>query len=326
LKMEEAYLQEKSDISSGMSRKEAKAKSKKKVSLYHHLTVCLIVLIWGLFAYRLFFAKTVSSVFLSLAVPAGISYWSLEEIGYLTDVMWKKEKAEHSFLKFFLFISFFPQLLEGPIARYSETADDIYSWNGLKDEDCVEGMVRVLRGLFRKIVIANRMASMVQPLFDHPENYNGLILLLAGPLYALWLYMDFSGSIEVVNGIACFLGVHLPVNFRRPFFAENAGEFWRRWHITLGRWFREYVFYPLSTGSLVMKWVKYARGKVSQNLTKLVTSAIVLFPVWIATGIWHGPRWTYVFYGFYYFVVLMLEQVWKLYFDSKHLPHAVWLC
>lgn len=242
-----------------------------------------------------------------IIVPIGISYYSLEAAGYLLEVYWKRMPADPSFTRVALFLSFFPQTMEGPIARYQDTADQLSEGKSIRFTNLQRGFVRILYGLFKKVVIADRLSVPVGTLFDAYEQYHGLMIVAAAVFYTLQLYMEFSGGIDIILGSAELFGISLPENFRQPFFAHGPAEFWRRWHISLGTWLKTYIFYPVSTSRGVKRWNKFARKKLGKYLAKVGVSALSLFPVWLFNGIWHGPQWNYIFYGMYYFVILLLE-------------------
>lgn len=241
------------------------------------------------------------------AVPIGISFYTLQAVGYITDVYWGRIKGDCFLGKTALFLGFFPQIMEGPIALYSQTADALWEGNPIKAKNLSEGSLRILWGLFKKMVIADRLNLPVQEIFEHYGSYNGLIIAFGAVAYTIQLYMEFSGCMDIVIGSSNMFGVCLPENFRQPFASRNAAEFWRRWHITLGVWFKTYVFYPLSASAVVKRWNKFGRAHFGKYVTNLGVSAFCLFPVWLLNGLWHGPRWSYVFYGMYYFVILLLE-------------------
>ncbi len=243
----------------------------------------------------------------SLLVPIGISFYTLEAIGYLTDVFWGRVKAARHLGKLALFLGFFPQIMEGPIALYSDTSEELWKGAPLKSENLSAGYIRIFWGLFKKLVIADRLSKLVSNIFGAYQQYHGVVILIGAIAYTIQLYMEFSGTMDVIIGSGRLFGVKLPENFRQPFLSKNASEFWRRWHITLGVWFKTYIFYPISVSGLVKKWNRFAKKHCSKYISNLVVSALCLFPVWICNGLWHGPKWTYIFYGIYYFVILMLE-------------------
>ena len=161
-------------------------------------------------------------------------------------------------------------------------------------------------GLFEKVVIADHLANGVSYLFK--QTYlPGSLSLLAAVLCTMQMYMDFAGTIDIAIGSAHIFGIDLPENFRQPFFAKNASDFWRRWHITLGTFFRDYIFYPVSLSKPVMKITKWTKKHLGKKCAKFIGPSIALLFVWLANGIWHGPRWTYILYGIYYFVLILIE-------------------
>lgn len=244
---------------------------------------------------------------MGLAVPIGISYYTLEAIAYLADVYWEKIPAEKSLTNIFLFMSFFPKLVEGPITRYSE-AGRLFAGEGICEKDVAEGYQRILWGLFKKLVIADHLAPAVNQLYEG-DYMDGGVALFAALLFTLQEYMDFSGAIDIAIGSARVFGVRLSENFKQPFYAKNASDFWRRWHITLGTFFKDYIFYPVAVSKPVIGLTGRVNKTAGKRISRFVTPAIALFFVWISNGLWHGPRWTYVFYGMYYFVLILLENI-----------------
>lgn len=242
---------------------------------------------------------------LKILVPIGISFYSLQAVGYLLDVHWKRFRAETNFGKVFLFLIFFPTLMEGPIMRWEDMKDQLFEGNDLSVESVSQGAVRIGWGLFKRMLISDRMNTMVNVLFSSNRRFSGLMILLTGVVVTVQLYMEFSGTIDIVIGSARIFGIRLTENFRQPFLAESAAEFWRRWHITLGVWFKNYIFYPVSTSALMKKWNRFGRKHCGTYVTNLVISAIALFPVWILNGLWHGPKVPYILYGIYYFIILL---------------------
>ena len=244
-----------------------------------------------------------------ILLPIGISFYTLQAIGYLADVYWDKIKEEQPLGKVALFLGFFPQIMEGPISMYAQTADALWSGEPLHIENLSRGFLRIFWGLFKKIIIADRLYVLVQAVFDHYFQYTGGTIAIAAVAYTVQLYMEFSGCMDIVIGSGRLFNVILPENFCQPFASVNASEFWKRWHITLGVWFKTYIFYPVSVSPIIKKWNQFGKKHLSKYGTRLGVSAICLFPVWLCNGLWHGPRWSYLFYGMYYFTILMLEQV-----------------
>jgi alginate O-acetyltransferase complex protein AlgI len=175
----------------------------------------------------------------TLAAPIGISYYSLQAISYMTDVYRGTQESCKNPVKVALYLSFFPQIMEGPISRFSETADALYGGNSIQFENLVFGYQRIIWGLFKKMVIADRLAPLVVKVFSSYNNFDGAAILVGVLAYTMQLYMEFSGCMDIIMGSGEIFGVPLPENFRQPFFAKNAGDFWRRWHITLGAWLKD---------------------------------------------------------------------------------------
>ena len=250
--------------------------------------------------------------------PMGISFYTLEAVGYIADIYWERYPAEKHLGKLALFLSFFPQIMEGPIARYPDTSDALFAGEPLKMENLNEGFLRIIWGLFKKMIVSDRLTLLTNHIFNNYKEYHGSFIILAAIAYTIQLYLEFSGSIDIVIGSGKLFGVTLPENFNQPFSAQSAAEFWRRWHMSLGNWFRNYVFYPVTVSPLVKNWNKTARKKYGKYWSMVGTSAMALFPVWLATGVWHGAGWKYLFYGMYYFVILFFGEAIKPFKEKNY--------
>lgn len=244
-----------------------------------------------------------------ILVPLGISYYTLEAAGYLLEVYWQRVEPDRNFLRISVFLGFFPQIMEGPIARYQDTAMQFTAGTDIVPDNIVNGCFRILYGMFKKLVIADRLYLVVNEVYSHSGSYHGAVVALAGVCYTLQLYMEFSGMVDVSLGSAQIFGITLPENFRQPFFSQSASEFWRRWHISLGTWLKTYIFYPVTTSKMTMKVNRKVRKKWGKHAAKVVVSFLALTPVWLFNGLWHGPQWNYICYGIYYLVLLMLEVI-----------------
>jgi len=297
---------EKIESSSSGNDRKITAKKKKKVFV---LGVLLNLGILIVLKYTNFIGETFLRshwTVLNLLVPVGISYYSLQAVSYLADIRAKKYSAEHNIFNLALYLSFFATIMEGPIARYNEISASLFSGNAVTYANLTVGYQRILWGLFEKVVIADHLANGVSYLFK--QTYlAGSLSLLAAVLCTLQMYMDFAGTIDIAIGSARIFGIYLPENFRQPFFAKNASEFWRRWHITLGTFFRDYIFYPVSLSRPIMRLTKWTKKHIGRQCAKYIGPSIALLFVWLANGFWHGPRWTYIFYGIYYFVLILVE-------------------
>lgn len=312
----------KSEKTDAAKEEKAKLKSKyqrrSKIILVAGIILALSSLLY--LKYYNFFAENINVLFKSaedspilpakeLMLPLGISFYTMQAISYMADVYWGKFEAQRNPFKLALFLCFFPTIIEGPIALYADMKDKLYVGNPIDPDNVIKGYTRFIWGIFKKLVIADRMNPAVVYLFDPSNKTKGVEVIAAAVIFTVMEYMDFSGCMDMVIGIAMIFGIELPENFRQPFLARNASEFWRRWHITLGVWFKTYIFYPVSMSNLAKKWGKFSRNRVNKHLTRVVASAMALLPVWICNGLWHGPKWTYIFFGIFYLVVILLELI-----------------
>ncbi len=248
---------------------------------------------------------------MKLMQPLGISFYTLQAVSYVIDVYRCKYKATHNFAKIALFLSFFPQVVEGPIGRYDVIGEQLYEGHKFDYDRVCWALQLLLWGLFKKVVIADRAALLVNKVFNHPEDHFGAAPLLAMLFYTLQLYAEFSGCMDIVRGTAGAFGVELQENFRRPFFSTSVNEFWRRWHITLGAWLRDYIFYSISLSKAFMKVSKWAKKHFNAFVGNLLPAAFALFFVWFGNGVWHGAGWKYIVYGLYYYLIMLLGMIFE---------------
>ena len=226
-----------------------------------------------------------------LALPLGISFYTLEAIAYLVDVYYQKTEAEHNLGRIALFLSFFPKIMEGPICRYSQVARPLWEGRQLTYQNLTYGAQRLLWGLFKKLIIADRLNTLVGNLFGHYGQYQGGVVALGAVLYTFQLYADFSGCIDMTIGTGEMFGLKLPENFRQPFFAKSPSEFWRRWHISLSSWLRDYVYISLGGNR---------KGKARTYLNLLITMLL--------GGLWHGANIRFVLWGAMHGVALAIHK------------------
>ncbi|MDO4404523.1 MAG: MBOAT family O-acyltransferase [Atopobiaceae bacterium] len=236
----------------------------------------------------------------------GISFYTLMAASYLFDVYHERIAADRNPLRVALYLSFFPQIMEGPIARYEQTASALWAGNDVSWDDVYAGVTRMTWGFAKKLIVADRLNMLVGTVFDDFQSYNGGLIAIAAVLYTIQLYCDFSGCMDVALGMGQLLGVQLPENFRQPFFSQTASEFWQRWHITLGAWLKDYVYYPIALSKPFKRLTMRARKTLGRRFGPLVTSGIALFSVWFLNGLWHGAGSQYLFFGMYYFVIILL--------------------
>lgn len=229
---------------------------------------------------------------LNWAVPVGISFFTFQALGYLWDVWYGRIKPEKNFLHYALFVSFFPSIVSGPINKASLVLPQIKSIRPYFDySKAVEGLKLLLWGMFMKVVVADRVALYVDTVFSHYENYSGLSCFVASLLYTTQIYADFAGYSLMAIGVGKTLGFELTENFRRPYLAYSITDFWRRWHISLSTWLKDYVYIPLG-GSRCSKLRNY-------------WNIIVTF---LVSGIWHGANWTFVIWGLWHGLFQVVEK------------------
>ena len=286
----------------------------KKISLIIAIIINLGVLV--ILKYTNFFGENIFAIFhqpftpVRLIAPIGISYYTLQMVSYLMDTLSGKIHTDHSIVDFAVYTSFFPTLIQGPITRFSEVKDSIHACNPITYQNLKFGSQRILFGLMKKMIIADRLDPAVSKIFTS-YTQDGLFSLIGAVLCTIQLYMDFSGIVDICLGSAEIFGIKLPENFRQPFFAENASDFWRRWHITLGTFLRDYVFYPISLAKPIHRLSKFFTKHFGKAAGKFIGPFIALFAVWFLNGLWHGPYWSYIFYGLYYFCFMILEILLK---------------
>ena len=236
--------------------------------------------------------------YLELVLPIGISFYTFQSMGYLLDVYWKKTKAEKNLFRFALFLSFFPQILQGPIGRHSRLACQLYENHRWEWKRAEEGVQRILWGFFKKLVLADTAAPFVDALFDQYQTYSGLAVF-AVLAYSIQLYGDFSGGMDIVIGVGKLFGITLDENFQRPYFARSITDFWHRWHITLGTWMKDYVFYPVSLSRWMNRFGKWSKKIFGRSTGRTLPICLANLIVFLVVGVWHGAAWKYIIYGMY---------------------------
>ena len=305
-------------------KKELKNKAKKRKKLIVFGIVLINFGILAVLKYSGFACKTINNMLkllqlgkipvLKFALPIGISYYTLMAVSYVVDVYRGKYNAEENLGKLALYLAFFPQIIEGPIAKFEQTAAKLYEGNKFDIEKIIYGLNLILLGVFKKLVIADRAGIYVNNIFG-TKTY-GFAMFLGAVLYTLQIYAEFSGCMDIVLGSAKLFGVDLPENFKRPFFSRSIQEFWRRWHITLGAWIKDYIFYPISLSNFNSKVGEFFNKSLPKSMAKFLVVAFPMLFVWLYNGIWHGASWKYIAYGLYYYVVIMLGILFKPLFEN----------
>lgn len=244
---------------------------------------------------------------LTVIVPLGISYYTLAAIGYLADVYWKKDRAQKNPLKLLLYLCYFPHILQGPIPKHRVLGKQLEEGHRFDYNRVCFGLQRAVWGFFKKLVIADRLAIMVNQVFQNYLNYTGFVFLFALAGAVFQLYADFSGCVDIALGVSEVFGITLEENFRRPFYSSSAAEFWRRWHISLGSWFRDYVYMPVSVSPALISFGKFIRKFAGRTAARNVMTSIPLLAVWILTGLWHGTGWDYLVWGLYWGAIIIFS-------------------
>jgi D-alanyl-lipoteichoic acid acyltransferase DltB (MBOAT superfamily) len=265
---------ERDDILKEAVKEEKKAikadylKKQRRVLLFGvmlHLGILLIV------KYTPFFATNINTLFNAMGLditltipkimmPIGISFYTLSAISYIFDVYRETIKADKNILRLALFMSFFPHIMEGPICRYSDTAHNLYKGERTNYQCLTLGLQRILFAMVKKMVVADRLNDFIQEVFTNYSQYDGGVILVGAVCYTIQLYMEFSGTMDIVIGTAQIFNVRLPENFKQPFFSRTISDFWSRWHITLGTFFKDYIFYPLTMSKPLKKLTTKARN------------------------------------------------------------------
>lgn len=293
--------------------------NRRKAKWINGINIAINIGILGVFKYYDFFATSFAKLFLggctdgillNLILPVGISFYTFQALSYSIDVYRGKLEPTRDIVQFFAFVSFFPQLVAGPIERATNLLPQFDKPRTFNYDQAVDGMRQILWGLFKKIAVADTCAVYVNSVFGSYQDQSGITLLLAAVLFTFQIYGDFSGYSDIAIGTAKLFGIQLMRNFNNPYFSRDIAEFWRRWHISLTTWFRDYIYIPLG-GSRVPK------AKVIRNT----------FVIFLVSGLWHGANWTFVVWGAYHaflFLPLILLGKNRKYTDivaaGRHCP------
>ena len=258
-----------------------------------------------------------------LLLPLGISFYTFIATGYLIDVYRETIEPERNIFKFALFVSFFPHIIQGPISSYSKLRSQLIEPHDLEWLNFKHGIMLICWGLFKKLVIADRVWIAIKAYYsnggiygnDDFAGYSGTMVLFVTLLYALQLYADFSGGIDISRGICRILGIELEMNFRQPYFSKSISEYWRRWHISLGAWMKNYVFYPIAMSDLSKRVSKSIAGSsfgktaAGKHLSRVLMTAVASFIVFLLVGIWHGANSKYIAFGVWNGLIIMLSAL-----------------
>lgn len=299
------------DFYSGIKINESNSPRNRKIWFWTSILINLGFL--GLFKYFNFFAESFVEAFsafgveispwtLNVILPIGISFYTFHGLSYIIDIYKGRIDAERNFIDYAVFVCFFPLLVAGPIERATHLLPQIKQKRAFEHHKIIDGLRQILWGLFKKVVIADGCAEYANMIFNHSDQYSGSTLFLGAVLFSLQIYGDFSGYSDIALGTARLFGIELLRNFAFPYFSRDISEFWRRWHISLTTWFRDYLYIPLG-GSRGGRWAK-------------VRNTFVIF---LVSGFWHGANWTFIVWGLInaiYFLPLLLTDNNRIHLNS----------
>ena len=243
-------------------------------------------------------------------IPLGVSFYTFSLMGYVIDVYYGIAKPQNNYLKLMLYGMYFPAIISGPILKYREHGEQFFEPHFFDYRRVARGLQRMVWGLFKKLVIAERLGMPVDTVYGSYADYPGTFIWVATVCYAFQLYTDFSGCMDIVIGMSESLGIILPENFRTPFFAGSIAEYWRRWHITLGVWMKEYVFYPVLRTKFFTDLNQSWREKFGKKKGKQYATFAAMFILWLTVGIWHGGDWKFVIgSGLLHWFYIVMEEL-----------------
>ena len=334
-----AVLKEHKSEWSRDDKKKYKNKTKVRMRLVMTLALLLNFGILAFLKYYNFFAGSLNDILgafsldfsapsLKLILPLGISFYTFQSMGYIVDVYREKTAPQKNPLKLLLFVSFFPQIIQGPISIYDQLAVQLFEGHDFDFTRFKHGCELIMWGFFKKLVIADRAVIAITAVTADYNKFGGTTLTFTVLLYALQLYADFSGGIDISRGVAQIFGVDMIDNFKRPYFSRSINEYWRRWHISLGAWLKNYLFYPVAmsnafiTASKKMKGTRFGKTAAGAHISKVLPTSVASLIVFPAVGIWHGASWKYVAFGAWNGMIIMVSILLEpLFISAKDKLH-----
>ena len=337
---QKTYIKEHKDLLTKEEKKAYKSRIKKQRKLCMLAALILNVGLLCFFKYFHFVLEQINAV-LHLAgaaqiqdtfrfiVPLGISFYTFQAVGYLLNVYWEKLDAEPNYFKLLLFVSFFPQMTQGPISEYTQLSQELFAEHSFSYKNYAWGFQRMIWGFFKKMVIANQMTKYVNLVFTNYNQYTGISTLIGAVFYSIDIYADFSGYMDIMCGFCEVLGIRLTENFNRPYFSKSVAEYWRRWHMSLGAWFKNYIYFPIGMSTWSRKLAKTTRARFGKHFADTFPATIALLIVWTATGLWHGASWAYISWGLVngLFIIwgMWMEPVYEKWRNALHLREDIWI-
>ncbi len=303
-----------------MSKEEKKAAKAASQSRKRKMVALILILDFGILAALKYFRYylQVAGIFDtgSLLIPLGISFYTFQSAAYIFDLYRNKIEPDRNIAKFALFTSFFPQIIQGPISRHDQLAGQLYEGHRFEYRNLTHGAELMLWGFFKKLVIADRAAVLVNEVFGNYTEYTGGAVFMGLLFYMILIYADFSGGIDIARGLAQCMGINMTHNFLRPYFAHDLSEFWNRWHISLSHWCRDYIFYPVAMSKFFGKAGKSLRSVFGDRVGKLFPVIIAQFCTFLTIGLWHGAEFKYIAYGLYNGTVIVLGLLLEPVFEK----------
>ncbi len=303
-------------------RAESKAKAKKILLLSLFVTAGLLIVC----KYTIFVLKNVNAVLSILKIqqiplfkmilPLGISFYTFMAVSYVLDIYWKRYKAESNFLNYAVYLTYFPHVVQGPIDRFNEFKPQIENGRPFSYKNLTFGAQLALWGFFKKLVIADRLGIFVDAVFKGWKHQDGLFIIFSLLVYSIQIYCDFSGCIDIVSGVSEMFGIQLRQNFNHPYFSRSMAEFWRRWHISLQEWFKDYIYYPVSVSSFNKKMKKNLKAKNKPEAAELFATCFPILIVWLVTGTWHGANWGFIAWGLFHASLLIGSKIFEPTFEK----------
>lgn len=304
------------------AKKQLKETAKKRCKRFVVLAIVLNIGILSVVKFTKFFVEPINQLLMQLGgqgnfkaeyiiVPLGISYYTFSTVSYLLDVYWKRVGYEKNYFRFLLYAIYFPHILQGPIERYGRLGQRLKQELRFDYTRVCYGLQLMVWGFFKKLVIADRINIFINTAYQHYLSQEGFVLIIAILLDVVYIYADFSGCIDIARGVSDIFGVELDLNFDHPFGSKSIVEFWRRWHMSLGSWFKDYVYYSVSTSGLVKGLSKKTKDKWPPRLSRALITIIPVFATWVLTGLWHGTGITYVSWGIYYSIMIFISVTFE---------------
>lgn len=314
----EAYLAANRESMTKDERKAYKATAKKRRLPFLIIGLALNFGILGVLKYTGFVLGEVNSIISlfgengltipSLLLPLGISFYIFRSTAYLIDVYWGKIQPESNVAKYALFVSFFPAVIQGPICRFGDLSHQFFTPHKAEWSHLSEGFLRVLWGFFKKVVIADTAMIAVKAIIARPDAMDGMYVLLLIILYSAVIYGDFTGGVDVTIGLSRMMGLTLTENFNHPFSSKSTQEYWNRWHMTMGSWFTDYIFNPLSVSNFMTKLGKWCKAHLGKGFARRVPVYLATIITWFLTGLWHGSSWNFIVWGLLNGLVILVSR------------------